>query len=192
MTGLFWASYLLQWVLLAVLTLLVLLLYRQYGRSVLPAKDRLRLAGLDIGKAVPGLTVTGRDGVASRIQFSSDGTLAPAARLLMCGSSACPICSRLWHEVNALPSERPDVEFLWIQSGSPEDDAPPDGWRVISDIRGSAHEALEVPALPYAYVLDSAGIVRSKGLMNDLDDFRALLAEAAGEPVTHPPVRQLT
>jgi hypothetical protein len=180
MTGFFWFTYVMQWLLLAVLTLLVLLLYRQYGRSILPAKDRLKLAGLDIGASVQRLQVGDQEGGAKWIPLATNGD-RPAARLLMFASSACPICARLWSEVGALAAEQPDVEHWWIQSGEPKTDPPPPGWRLITDIGGLSHNAMEVPALPYAYALDADGVVRGKGLMNDLNDFRVLVDAAISD-----------
>jgi hypothetical protein len=180
MNGLFWASYLLLWVLLAIVTALLLLLYRQYGRSLLPAKERLKLAGLDIGTAVPELRV-GIDPAASPIRLAADGDGWPAARLLLFASPDCPVCSILWEKVGALSGEWPDIDYLWVQSREPKAGPVPAGWRVISDIEGLARRAMDVPALPYAYVVDSSGIVRAKGLMNGLDDCRAVIREATTE-----------
>jgi hypothetical protein len=178
-TALFWVSYFLQWVLLALVTLLVLLLYRQYGRTVLPAKDRLELAGLDIGTSVGEFPAGDGTGEPERILLSTGGDGAPVWRVLTFGSSACPVCARLWGEVGVLPAEQAGVEYWWIQAGEAKTDPPPAGWRLVSDAGGLSHDPMQVPAMPYAYALDSGGVVRSKGLMNGVDDFRALLAVAA-------------
>lgn len=63
MTRFLWASYVTLWLLVAILTFLVLLLYRQYGRSLLSAKERLGLAGLDIGAKVSPLPVSDASGM---------------------------------------------------------------------------------------------------------------------------------
>jgi hypothetical protein len=68
-----------------------------------------------------------------------------------------------------------------VQSREPKEGPVPAGWQVVSDGEGFARRAMDVPALPYAYVVDSLGIVRAKGLMNDLDDFRAVIREAMVE-----------
>jgi len=177
MSGLFWASYLLLWVLLAIVTVLLLLLYRQYGRSLMPAKDRLRLAGLDIGTAVPELRIA-TDPAANSIRLVADGTGWPVGRLLLFASPDCPVCSTLWDKVGDLSTEWPDIDYLWLQSQEPKAGPAPAGWRVVSDGEDLARRAMEVPALPYAYVIDSSGIVRAKGLMNNLEDFRAVIREA--------------
>jgi hypothetical protein len=172
-------------VLLALVTLLVLLLYRQYGRTVLPAKDRLQLAGLDIGASVRELPVGDGEGEPERIPLSAGGDGGPIFRVLLFASSACPICARLRGEVGVLPAEQEEVEYWWIQAGEVKTDPPPAGWRLVSDAGGLSHDPMQVPALPYAYALDSGGVVRSKGLMNHLDDFRALLAVAARNADDH-------
>jgi methylamine dehydrogenase accessory protein MauD len=178
------ASYVVLWLLVAVLTVLVLLLYRQYGKSLLPAKARMQLEGLDVGAGAPSLWLTTHQD-APPFQLRLGGTPAAAERpailhVLLFASSTCPICARLWDEVGVLPATYEAVEFWWIDSGTCEADRqPPLDWKVGCSQDRSAHDAMEVPALPFAYALDPDGIVRAKGLMNDLEDFRQLVTAAA-------------
>jgi hypothetical protein len=175
------------WLLVAILTFLVLLLYRQYGRAMLPAKERMQLAGLDIGASVRQLVIADANGAETGIPLSGASENV-SLRVILLAASHCPICAFLWEQVGHLTSEQHGVEHWWIQSGAPKDDPAPDGWRIVSDSTGSVQRALEAPAIPYAYALDTSGVVRAKGLMNDLDDFRDLIGRASrgmpGLPVT--------
>jgi hypothetical protein len=178
MTRFLWSTYIVLWLLVAILTLLVLLLYRQYGRAMLPAKERMQLAGLDIGTSVRQLVIAEANGAETRIPLSgASGNVV--LRVILLAASHCPICASLWEQVGDLPSEQRAVEHWWIQSGEPKDDPAPQGWRIVSDNTGSVQRALEAPAIPYAYALDTSGVVRAKGLMNDLDDFRDLIGRAS-------------
>jgi hypothetical protein len=178
------ATYVILWLLVTILTILVLLLYRQYGKSLLPAKARMQLEGLDIGARAPSIWLTTqKDAPSFQLPLGGAPTAAEGPsilQVLLFASSTCPICSRLWDEVGVLPAEHKAVEFWWIGSGMCEaDQQPPPEWKVACSEDRSAHDAMEVPALPFAYALDPDGIVRAKGLMNDLDDFRQLITVAA-------------
>lgn len=183
MSGLLMATYIVLWLLVTILTLLVLLLYRQYGKSLMPAKARMQLDGLDIGARAPSIWLTThKDGPSFQFPLRdahTAGERPSILQVLLFASSTCPICARLWDEVGVLPAEHKAVEFWWIGSGTCEADQPPPAWKLACSKDRSAHDAMEIPALPFAYALDPDGIVRAKGLMNDLDDFRQLITVAA-------------
>ena len=129
MTRFLWSTYIVLWLLVAILTLLVLLLYRQYGRAMLPAKERMQLAGLDIGTSVRQLVIADANGAETRIPLSgASGNVV--LRVILLAASHCPICASLWEQVGDLPSEQRAVEHWWIQSGEPKDDRAPEGWRI--------------------------------------------------------------
>jgi hypothetical protein len=154
---------------------------------MLPVKERMQLAGLDIGTSVPQLVVESAKGVKADIPLMTESGKV-LLRVLLLATSACPICAQLWEEVGDLPQEQPRVEHWWIQSGEPKEGPAPDGWRIVTDSPGSAQRALEAPGIPYAYALDTSGVIRAKGLMNNMDDFRELIDRASrgvpGLPVT--------
>ena len=183
MSGLLMATYVILWLLVTILTGMVLLLYREYGRSLLPAKARMQLEGLDVGTRTPSIWLTAHED-GPPFQFPVGDAHAAAERpsilqVLLFASSTCPICARLWDEVGVLPAKHKAVEFWWIGSGTCQADQPPPGWKVACSKDRAAHDTMEVPVLPFAYALDADGIVRAKGLMNDLDDFRQLITAAA-------------
>jgi hypothetical protein len=182
MTRFLWSSYILLWLIVAILTFLVLLIYRQYGRSILPAKERLQLAGLDIGAKVGPLSATDGNGTTEiPVSVASSGL---NLRVLLLATSACPICAKLSAEVGTLKEHRADVEYWWIQTGEAKQEPIPEGWQMVLDRRGSVHQALDVPAIPYAYAVDTTGTVRAKGLMNGINDLVELIDRASTGPNT--------
>lgn len=187
MSPLFVTTYVLLWVLVIVLTLLVLLLYRQYGQSVLPAKARMQLAGLDLGKPLPEFDVTGAGGDVSSARTVLGARRSPL-HVLLFASPVCPVCESLWPQVGALAVRHPDVTFWWISNGRSADKpgksvegVEPVGWTVLYSSDAGHHPApLELPVLPYAYAVDEHGVIRGKGLMNDVSDFEHMIDVSAG------------
>jgi hypothetical protein len=189
MTQLFWASYVLLWLLVVILVLLVLLIYRQYGEVLMPARQRMRLRGLDIGAVVPDIKVqdtSGQEAIIPLSQASGEVEL----RVVLAASAGCSICATLWESVGALRGEFSGIEYWWVQFGEPKNGDRPLGWQVLTDAKGLAHGQLRVPGVPYAYAFDTTGTVRAKGLMNDLDDFRGLIGETSA--VRRTAIPQLT
>lgn len=183
MSPLFLTTYVLLWVLVIVLTLLVLLLYRQYGQAVLPAKARMQLAGLDIGKPLPEFDVLSpADGPTSMhaVLAGRPGEAARRMHVLLFASPVCPVCESLWPDVGVLAVSHPDVAFWWVSNGTPAErphgDAAPPGWTVLDSSESGQHPAaLELPVLPYAYAVDDQGVIRAKGLMNEVSDFEHMI-----------------
>lgn len=57
MKGVFATSYLVLWMVVAILAILVVLLYRQIGLILMPGRQRISLSGLDLGAVAPALDV---------------------------------------------------------------------------------------------------------------------------------------
>lgn len=176
MSEAFWASYALLWVLVAVLTLLVLLLYRQFGLMFMPNKERLALAGRDLGSRAPDFELLAVDGAALHLSWGVTGG-GPQPRFLLFAAPTCPLCARVWNAVETLALEWPMVEFVWIDGDGPgvgeEHDArgsAPAGWLVTQSPGEAAHSAMSVPGFPYGYTIAADGRVLAKGLVNDRSD----------------------
>ncbi len=190
MSPLFVASYIVLWLLVFMLLILVLLLYRQYGRSLMTPRGRIATAGLSIGEKAPALSVRAQDGSPMIVDWV--GTKRGTAALF--ALPGCPICSHLWEEAEfaALPAQWPGVEFIWFDVDKAHLDAGPvpAGWAFAHSADRSAHEAVELPASPYAYVVSGSGKVMSKGLINDGMKLAELLAGAFANDranAHHPP-----
>jgi hypothetical protein len=178
MSPLFVASYIVLWLLVFMLLILVLLIYRQYGRSLMTPTGRIATAGLSIGEKAPALSVRAQDG--SPVIVDWVGTKRGTAALF--ALPGCPICSHLWEEeeVAALPAQWPGVEFIWfdVDQAHLATGPIPDGWAFAHSADRSAHEAVELPASPYAYVVSSSGKVMSKGLINHGEQLAQMLTKA--------------
>lgn len=158
MSGWWAAAFVAQWVLLAVLTVVVVSLARQIG--VL----HLRLAplgALEIDDEGPRLG----DAPPVRRARSHDGSMTLVGgpgprRLLAFVSSTCPICEQV------LPSLPPAAAATRMTL------------QVVSD--RELEVAYAVPGVPFVVVLDESGVVRSKGTVNSLEQVEGLIDTARG------------
>lgn len=190
MTGLFIASFVVLWVIVGILSILVLLLYRQYGSMLLSSRERLSLAGLDLHARAPDVEVVlplldPMDAATSHIRWAD---VAPGihASFVLLGSSQCAVCSALIGDksLTNLPTHWPSVRFVWLEGGPVYESRAESlvgDWLLARSDDESAHAALDVPATPYGYVIDASGRVRGKGLVNSGADAHDLLADAGLE-----------
>ncbi|MBO0822938.1 MAG: hypothetical protein J2P27_03645 [Actinobacteria bacterium] len=181
MTGTLLASYVALWVLVVLLLFLVLLLYRQYGRSLMETREGIELGGLSLNEKVPALVLERNDGQPATVDWVS----SPRATAALFALPGCPVCEHLWHEedIGELAGRWPDVEFVWIDGPADLLDSRDhlDGWRFLRSQDKSAHQAVEVPASPYVYVVGNNSRVLAKGLVNHSGQLSNMIAQAFGE-----------
>jgi hypothetical protein len=146
------AAFVVQWILLAVLTIVVIALARQIGVLHL----RLDPVGaLEVDDEGPSLG----DALEAKAARASDGTRTlvggPGPRRLVAFVSAtCPICDRL----------RPSLPAAAAAAGL-----------VLQTVSDPDLEAAHgVPGVPFVVVLDESGVVRSKGTVNSLEQVEGL------------------
>lgn len=156
MSGWWAAAFVAQWVLLAVLAVVVIALARQVGVLHLRLGP---LGGLEVddegpplGEAPEARVARGRDGTPTLV-----GGPGPS-RLLTFVSPTCPICERLMPSLPAAAS----AGGLVVQ--------------VVSD--PELEGAYRVPGVPFVVVLDELGVVRSKGTVNSLEQIEGLVDTA--------------
>jgi hypothetical protein len=150
------AAFVVQWVLLAVLAIVVVALARQIGvlhlrlgpLGALEVDDE----GPALGEVPEARTARGRDGTATLV-----GGPGPR-RLLAIVSQTCPICELL------LPS---------LPAAAAAGGLVP---QVVSD--PELEIAYRVPGVPFVLVLDELGAVRSKGTVNSLEQIEGLIDTA--------------
>ena len=157
MSGWWAAAFVVQWVLLAVLAIVVVALARQIGVLHLRL-DPLGALEMDdegppLGEAPPARAARGADGTPTLV-----GGPGPR-RLLAFVSSTCPICERL------LPS-------LPAAAGTGGLVA-----QVVSD--PDLETAYGVPGVPFVVVLDELGVVRAKATVNTLEQIEGLIDTAS-------------
>jgi hypothetical protein len=183
-TALFWVAYGLQWLVLVILAALVMLMYRQFGLMIMPGGKRVSYGGLDVGSRAPAVVIrigAQREDAYDWAQRSpSDDSEATLALFAM---PTCPMCAKLaaeYENLAQLARHFPSVKFMWIQSvdaGSAaehEIQLPP-GWVQAMSSNGTAHDAMEIPGSPFAYLLDATGNVLAKGLVNQVPDMATMI-----------------
>lgn len=181
MSALYMASYVLLWILVAALTLLVLLLYRQYGRTIMAPLERINNSGLSVGEKLTPLSAHTEDGQL----FSIDWHDAAGGTAVLFAAPGCPLCDHILGEnlLDVLAAKWKAVRFIWIDG-----DAQAHGqarilarWQFAYSPDNAAHRLAAVPVTPFFYVFDNQGRVRSKGLANQTDDLSHILEQAFTE-----------
>ena len=156
MSGWWAAAFVVQWILLAVLVVVVVALARHIG--VL----HLRLAplgaleiddeGPPLGEAPQERVAKGREG--PNVLVGGPGP----RRLIAFVAPTCPICEQV------LPSLPPVANSSGL------------ALQIVSD--PGLEAAYRVPGVPFVVVLDELGVVRSKGTVNSLEQVEGLVDSA--------------
>ncbi len=176
MSSLFLSTYVILWVVVAIQLLLLVLLYRQFGMMLVPGRSLVSAAGLDLGAPAP--IVDSMD-PASGSKTPLDWKAGQSIKLAIFAREGCPICSSLREpeaNLSELHSAWPDVDFLWFDSKARGVDDYPDGWKPLVSPELTAHDAMKVPAFPFAYLVVE-GRVAAKGVVNDRNDVDSLVAK---------------
>ena len=178
MPEIFIISQVLLWIAVIVLTVLVLALARQVGvlhERIAPAGALAMNAVLKVGEKAPHMieqSLVGR-----RIEIGNEKSVSTLVFFL---SPDCPVCKTLLPALkSALRAEKSWLECVLASDGS----APEihkdfikkydlEAWPyVVSENLG---KQFGVSKLPYAALLDEAGIVRSLGMVNSREHLESL------------------
>ena len=168
----------LLWIVVILQGVAILALARQIGvlhDRVAPAGALTTQAGPGVGEQSPRLEVHAMAGNAITV----GGKLAAGKALLMLFvSSTCPICKKLIPIAkNFARSERLDVLFIG-------DADPVEQRKLIVEFELDEHCFVNGPEvgmtyridkLPYAVLLDDAGMIAAKGLVNSREHFESLI-----------------
>ena len=171
-------SQMLLWIVVILQGVAILALARQIGvlhDRVAPAGALMTAAGPGVGEQSPRLEVHALAGNAITV----GGKLAAGKALLMLFvSSTCPICKKLIPIAkNFARSERLDVLFVG-------DADPVEQRKLIREFELDEHCFVNGPEvgmtyridkLPYAVLLDDAGMIAAKGLVNSREHFESLI-----------------
>ncbi|HET8580135.1 MAG TPA: thioredoxin-like domain-containing protein [Nitrospiraceae bacterium] len=192
MTGMWLASYVALWIVVAVLVMAVLVFARQIGllhRRLPPLGARMENAGPEIGTEPPPVTGLTTEGRPVRL-----GHVGGKRSLLVFVSPTCEVCRDLAPAVRSLErSERSRLDLLLvsIRGNATEnrsfirqhklDDVP----LIVSPELGDEYR---IPSTPYAVLVDRDGLVRAKGIVNNLEHLESLLNAAE---MGHPSVESL-
>ena len=175
------------WLAVFGLGLLVLSLARQIGilhERINPAGALMISSTLEVGTRAPMYDLEALDGQ----QIELGKPRADETRTLIYFlSPTCPICSSLLTVVKDISDRDADLDVVLMSDGPPEEH---EAYRkrkskeigsfpyVLSEEVG---RAFGVGKLPYAVLIDQAGVVRAHGLVNSREHLESLFeAEAAG------------
>jgi len=176
-------SNVLLWVVVVILALVVLALVRQIGvlhERVFPVGALVTAGGPRIGEVAPALTVS--DLASRRVSIGGED---PAGRstLIFFLSPTCPVCKTLLPTVlRVARSENEPVRVVLASDGAAEahrafverhglDDVP----YVLSSELGVLYG---VGKLPFAVLIDAAGVLKAKGLVNTREHLESLFEAA--------------
>ncbi|MBW4051022.1 MAG: methylamine dehydrogenase accessory protein MauD [Proteobacteria bacterium] len=167
------------WAAVLALALVVLALVRQLGilhERIAPAGALLLERGLKVGETPPEVPVADLDG-----HTRSIGSASPDGRstLLIFVSPTCPVCKALLPVVKASRrSERQWLDVVLASDGSEEEHRAFIAAHGLSGIPYVLSAPLgmtyQVGRLPFAALIDSAGILRARGLINSREHLESL------------------
>jgi len=181
------ASNALLWLVIVVLAGVVAALARQVGvlhERLAPLGALATASGPETGDAAPVLLAPALSGAAVKIGGADD---AGRSTLLFFASPTCPMCKTLLPTVRRAVAGEERVRLVLASDGDPAEhaafarahDLDPASY-VLSRELGVRYE---VAKLPYAVLIDAAGIVRAKGLVNTREHVESLFeAERLGAP----------
>jgi methylamine dehydrogenase accessory protein MauD len=175
----------LLWIAVVALAALVLALVRQIGvlhERVAPAGALVGAESPRVGEAAPVLELEDWSGRPRRVGGADP---AGASTLLLFVSPTCPVCKVLLPVARSLGRSEPGLRVVLASDGPrAEHEAfvraqglAADAY-VLSTALGLAYQ---VGRLPYAVLIDAAGSVRARGLVNSREHLESLLeAHARG------------
>ena len=187
MEGWWAASYVTLWLLVVVLVVIVIALARQIGTLYLRIGPRGALEmdaeGPALGSAAPQIDLTALDG--AKVRVGGGGR----AQLLLFISPGCHICEQVLPGVGAL--RQLGVEPVIVTDNDAEETALVYGRKrleapIVPGI--GVTSSYEIPGTPFVVIVDSDGLVKAKGTVNNLEQLEGLVetfhARRAG-PLEH-------
>ena len=193
MSPVFWVSYAVLWLVVAVLVAAVFALYQHLGQMYLSSAEGRTEQGPRLDEPLRGANAEDLTGAALVLPIDR----RPA--LLLFASTTCELCARLRAEVTDFVAAGAGVDVVVLCDGPARmvrewAAALPASVRVVADTRGKLAIRYGVGVLPYVTAVDAAGIVRHRGVVNDLDGLRAAAAEATTVrlPLVHDVEKELT
>jgi methylamine dehydrogenase accessory protein MauD len=167
------------WIVVLSLSLVVLALVRQLGvlhERIAPAGALMLNRGLSVGERVPMVDVVDLDGHGLRLGAPRDDG---KSTLLVFVSPTCPVCKTL---LPILKSGRKD-ERDWLEVVLASDGDPDEHRKFATDqglggvpyvVSAPLGITYQVSRLPFAALLDAAGILRARGLVNSREHLESL------------------
>ncbi len=178
-------SILILWVVVIVLALLVLALARQVGilhERVAPAGALQPTSGPKVGELTRPLKLRALDGSSLTLGGASDASLAT---FILFVSPTCPVCKSLVPTaISLVHSEKSRMRLVFASDGADSDRELAQHKSYVTDLKISAYPyvisqqlgmSFEVSKLPFAVLIGSDGILKSKGLVNTREHMESLI-----------------
>lgn len=178
-------SNLILWIVVIALSLLVLALARQVGilhERVAPAGALLPTTGPKVGELTPVLELKALDG--AELTLGGVNTSGIATFILFI-SPTCPVCKSLVPTAKSLiNSEKSRMRLVFASDGADTDKEMAQHKSYIRDLEITDYPYLisqqlgmsfEVSKLPFAVLIGSDGILKSKGLVNTREHLESLV-----------------
>ncbi|WP_039011434.1 methylamine dehydrogenase accessory protein MauD [Pseudomonas brassicacearum] len=170
-------SNVLLWVLLLALSFAVMGLVRQIGvlhGRIAPAGALMVDKGVAVNEPAPQITAADRHG-----RPVSFGYAAEKSQLLFFLSPTCPICKSLLPAIKSIAKEQADrLDVVFISDGDMEaqqalirEHKLDNAIYVVGPEVGMTYQ---IGKLPYAALIDKAGTLRAKGLVNSREHLDSL------------------
>ncbi len=169
----------LLWALALILTVLVVLLYRQFGLLYIGSRARLALTGLAVGEKVPRvahLQMAGRP-----LDWTWNSGIAGRGTIVIFGTPSCSLCAKLTPQLNTFADKWAHViDLIFIErgplpAGPTHDPGNRTQWMYAIDPAGDLHDRFDIEATPYAFVVGESRHVIAKGIVNNPRDLEGVL-----------------
>jgi len=161
------------WLVVIVQGGLILLLYRQFGLDYLGRSEARSRDGLPLRSAAPSWELLDENGV-----VQSSTALRGDPLLLVFADLSCPPCRKLLPELEEFATQHPGIIVKIVGSSDAEDNRQmieryTPSISVLTQIGTEVSDLYRVTATPFLYLIDEAGEIREKGIVN----FRAQIEE---------------
>lgn len=172
----------LLWLIVAMLSVLTVLLYRQFGLLYMGSRNRIALTGLEVGSSAPSdveLEIAGR-----LIRWDWGAAGSGRATLGIFAVAQCPLCDDLVPDLNGFADKWGELlDVLFIERGplpdGPTHDLPTrTAWSYAITPDASLYDAFDVEASPFAFLISSRGTVLAKGLVNTTQHLEGMIGLA--------------
>lgn len=169
------------WILVLALVAVVFALARQIGvllERVQPVGAMISDAGPDIGAKVPKIALANLNGPALLL-----GEAGGRSRLVFFLSTTCPVCKALVPALRDIARAEADwLDVILASDGKPEPHRALIARERLQDFPYTLSQELgmtfKVAKLPFAVLIDGAGMIRAKGLVNSREQLESLFHAA--------------
>ncbi|GAA0470510.1 TlpA family protein disulfide reductase [Alkalibacillus silvisoli] len=176
------------WALQIIILISLFLMFKQFGEVYLKSGDSISRDGIPEGQKVPSLT--GISNYSNEIVTREPNQDKPT--LLAFISSDCEACKSLYSDWNRMHLKFKDsVDFILIAETKNEEkfeeliEKENLQGEIILDSEKDILRDLDVRVTPFAYALDTEGVVKAKGLCNGENHIKSLLFSLDIEGVQH-------